>query len=157
MLGIIIAPLIKPSVDIVGNRRKLGIDISVAGSGRVSEVDKLAHDGIKIVLRGVIVRALIATGPETENVGLKLGQRGYKALGLLGGKLPLGGEGADVGVTISVDPVVERLIGCKVYALHGKSPFRWCAAFAALCLCDGFMIPPLCRQRNIGKIHKVKI
>ena len=35
-----------------------------------------------------------------------------------------------------------------------KSPFRWCAALAAFA-CDGFMIPWLYIQRNIGIIDKL--
>lgn len=95
VLGGIVGPLGKPIVDIVSDRCKIGIDIGVAGSGRVVEADQLAHDGIKEVLRRVIVRAFIAAGPEAEDIGLKLGELGREGVGLLGVKLPLGGKIAD--------------------------------------------------------------
>ena len=84
------------------------------------------------------------------------GEVGAELVGLVAGQMPLGGEPVNRSVTIACCIVVERLIGCKMDALHGKSPFRWCAALAALCLCDGLIIPRLWRQHNIGKIHKMK-
>nr|DAS25894.1 MAG TPA: hypothetical protein [Caudoviricetes sp.] len=35
-----------------------------------------------------------------------------------------------------------------------KNSFRWCAALAALCLCDGYMIPQVLAIHNIGMLHK---
>ena len=118
VLGGIIVPLGKPIVDIVGDRVKLGVDIGVVGSGCIAEIGKLAHDGIKEILRRVIIRVEVAASPETEDLGLKIGQAGHESVGLLGGKLPLGSKRVDAGVSIPVDPVVEGLIGCVVSAKH---------------------------------------
>ena len=50
--------------------------------------------------------------------------------------------------------IVESSAGVKV-ASHDITPFV-CAVLAALCFCDGLIIPPLWTQHNIGKIHKLK-
>ena len=57
--------------------------------------------------------------------------------------------------TVGFFEFVESSAGVKM-ASHDIPPFV-CAALAALCLCDGHIIPRLLAIHNIGMLHRFKV